>query len=129
MKFVLEKVEEVKVFRSKSTSAATRNFKHHHLFQQIKQPRTSYLIIPSVSSERRLYIPIGFFNSDIITSNLCLIIPEASIYDFGIVSSIQHMTWVKYTCGRLKSDYRYSKDIVYNNFPGLKTRQKNKKQQ
>jgi hypothetical protein len=75
------------------------------------------MVIPSVSSERRRYIPFGFFDSSIIASNLCLIIPDATLFHFGILSSLIHMAWVKYVCGRLKSDYRYSKDIVYNNYP------------
>ena len=114
---ILEKIERVKLFRSKSTSTATRSYMYHHLFQQIHQPKGNYLVIPSVSSERRNYIPFGFYDTSIITSNLCLIIPEASLFHFGILSSSIHMAWIKYVCGRLKSDYRYSKDIVYNNFP------------
>ena len=117
MPYLLEKIEKVRKFRSQSTSKATRSYPYNHLFQQIHQPLGNYLVIPSVSSERRNYVPLGFFDSNTITSNLCLIIPEAGLYHFGILSSSFHMTWMKYTCGRLKSDYRYSKDIVYNNFP------------
>lgn len=117
MKGIVERIERVKVFRSRSTSKATQKYQFHHLFQQIHQPEDTYLVIPSVSSERRPYIPFGFFDPSIITSNLCLIIPNGSLYHFGVLSSLIHMTWVKYVCGRLKSDYRYSKDIVYNNYP------------
>lgn len=117
MKYVLQKLEKIKLFRSKSTSLATRNYSSNHLFQQIHQPKNTYLIIPSVSSEKRQYIPIGFYNSEVIASNLCLIIPDTKLYDFGVLTSIMHMAWTKYTCGRLKSDYRYSASIVYNNYP------------
>jgi hypothetical protein len=117
MKALLERINKVKIFREESTSKATREYKYHHLFQQIHQPTSNYLIVPSVSSERRTYIPIGFFSKEVITSNLCLIIPDATLYHFGVISSLIHMVWVKHTCGRLKSDYRYSKDIVYNNYP------------
>ena len=74
-------------------------------------------LIPEVSSERRRYIPIGFVTPDILSSNLVKIIPNATLYHFGILTSNVHMAWVRAVCGRLKSDYRYSKDIVYNNFP------------
>nr|WP_203418992.1 type IIL restriction-modification enzyme MmeI [Lyngbya aestuarii] len=80
-------------------------------------PSTDYLLVPSVSSENRNYIPLGFMPQEVITSNLCLIISEATLYHFGVLTSEMHMTWVRYVCGRLKSDYRYSKDIVYNNYP------------
>lgn len=117
MPFILERMEKVKQFRSQSTSPATREFFSHHLFQQNHQPKTDYLVIPSVSSEKRQYIPLGFYGPDTVTSNLCLIIPNISMYEFGILTSQMHMAWTKYTCGRLKSDYRYSASIVYNNFP------------
>lgn len=114
---ILARIEKVREFRANSTSASTRSYKLHHLFQQIHQPDSNYLIIPSVSSERREYIPIGFFTPDIVTSNLCLIIPNATLFHFGVLTSLMHMVWLRYTCGRLKSDYRYSATIVYNNFP------------
>jgi hypothetical protein len=87
------------------------------LFGEIRDFGESYILIPRVSSENRKYIPIGFFTKDNIVSDTCLAIPDASLYHFGILHSAMHISWVKYTCGRLKSDYRYSKDIVYNNFP------------
>lgn len=74
-------------------------------------------MIPEVSSERRRYIPIGFLSSDILCSNLVKIVPDATLYHFGILTSNVHMSWMRAVCGRLKSDYRYSKDVVYNNFP------------
>lgn len=86
------------------------------LFRETNNPST-FIVIPSVSSENRRYIPIGFLDKNTIPTNLVLIIPEASFYHFGILTSNVHMAWVRAVCGRLKSDYRYSKDIVYNNFP------------
>ena len=76
-----------------------------------------YLLIPSVSSERRAYIPIGFMPSDVVSTNLNLIVPGGELYHLGILSSAMHMAWMRSVCGRLKSDYRYSAGIVYNNFP------------
>ena len=70
-----------------------------------------------MSSERLIYIPIGFLSSDILCSNLVKIVPDATLYHFGILTSNVHMSWMRAVCGRLKSDYRYSKDVVYNNFP------------
>ena len=88
------------------------------LFTEIRQPESgNYLIIPSVSSERRRYIPIGFLSADTIANNLALIIPSATLYDFGILTSNVHNAWMRAVAGRLKSDYRYSAQIVYNNFP------------
>ncbi len=76
-----------------------------------------YIIVPAVSSEKRHYIPLGFMNSETIPTNLVQIIPDASLFHFGVLTSCVHMAWMRVVCGRLKSDYRYSKDIVYNNFP------------
>ena len=76
-----------------------------------------FLIVPKVSSERRKYVPIGFFDGTTISTDLNFIIPSADMYMFGILTSNMHMAWTRAVCGRLKSDYRYSKDIVYNNFP------------
>lgn len=112
-------VEEVKNFRLSSNAKTTNGYaKVPHLFAQITQPdNADYLLIPSVSSERRRYIPIGFMKSDVITSNAVQIVPYADMYDFGILTSNVHMAWMRTVAGRLKSDYRYSKEIVYNNFP------------
>lgn len=87
-----------------------------HLFREIQNPN-NYLIIPKVSSERRPYIPIGYMDKETIASDLVFIIPSASLYHFGVLTSWVHMAWMRAVCGRLKSDYRYSKDVVYNNFP------------
>lgn len=80
-------------------------------------PTGSFLVIPEVSSERRLYLPIGFEKPPTLCSNLVKILPEATLYHFGILSSLMHNAWMRTVCGRLKSDYRYSVGIVYNNFP------------
>jgi len=87
------------------------------LFDEDKVVKTKYLVVPKVSSERRKYIPIGFMEPLIIASDLLFIVPEAELYHFGILTSKVHMAWMRAVCGSLKSDYRYSKDIVYNNFP------------
>lgn len=116
LKLVLERVQNVKRIREISSRPQLASIPH--LFAQITQPKgLDFIIIPSVSSERRKYIPIGFENSNVVASNLCLIIPNGNLYHFGVLNSIMHMAWVKTTCGRLKSDFRYSKDIVYNNYP------------
>ena len=86
------------------------------LFRETYNPDT-YIIVPSVSSENRRYIPLGFLGKDTISTNLNLIIPEATLYHFGVLTSNVHMSWMRAVAGRLKSDYRYSKEIVYNNFP------------
>ncbi|WP_253852105.1 class I SAM-dependent DNA methyltransferase, partial [Microcystis aeruginosa] len=114
---ILERVEAVKQFRSKSIAASTRNYSYHCLFRQITQPKSDYILVPRTTSENRKYIPIGFFTADNIVSDTCQAIPNGDLYLFGILTSEMHMAWVKYVCGRLKSDYRYSKDIVYNNYP------------
>jgi len=117
-KEVMRRVENVKLFRASSKAAATRKFAETPtLFCQIAQPDTDYVIVPAVSSERRRYIPIGFMGKETIASNLVQIIPNANLYHFGILTSNVHMAWMRAVCGRLKSDYRYSKDVVYNNFP------------
>lgn len=114
---ILERVEAVKQLRAKSIAASTRNYSYHCLFRQITQPKSDYILVPRTTSENRKYIPIGFFTADNIVSDTCQSIPNGDLYLFGILTSEMHMAWVKYVCGRLKSDYRYSKDIVYNNYP------------
>ncbi|MDB9329703.1 class I SAM-dependent DNA methyltransferase, partial [Nodularia spumigena CS-591/04] len=114
----LKRVEAVKKVRLESKSIPTQKLAQTPTrFHVENMPSTDYLLVPSVSSENRNYIPLGFIPKEVITSNLCLIISEATLYHFGVLTSEMHMTWVKYVCGRLKSDYRYSKDIVYNNYP------------
>ncbi len=116
---VYERVQKVKSIRSESTRKATQKLAEFStLFGEMRQPKSDYLLLPRVSSERRKYIPIGYGISRLVIANdQVSTIPNATIYDFGILTSEMHMTWVKYTCGRLKSDYRYSNTIVYNNFP------------
>jgi len=114
----LKRVEAVRVFRLKSKRLATRRLAETPTrFLVENMPKSNYLVIPETSSERRKYIPIGFMGPETLCSNAVKITKEATLYHFGILTSIMHMAWVRYTCGRLKSDYRYSKDIVYNNFP------------
>jgi hypothetical protein len=116
LKLVYERVKKVKEIRKESARPFLADTPH--LFAQITQPAgKDYILIPSTSSEMRKYIPMGFFTSDYIVANSCHIIPDGALYHFGILTSGMHMAWMRYVCGRLKSDYRYSKEIVYNNFP------------
>lgn len=115
---VLARVEGVRRMRLASTKAQTKTWAQRPtLFTEDRQPDTNYLFVPSVSSERRAFVPIGFMKPDVVASNLALVVPNASLYEFGILSSTMHNAWVRYTCGRLKSDFRYSAGIVYNNYP------------
>ncbi len=117
MPLVLDRIKKVKEVREESVDEGARKLAlKPQTFRDIKNP-DSFLLIPLHSSENRKYIPIGFFDKNHIANNSCSIIPNATISDFGILTSEMHMTWVKYTCGRIKSDYRYSNTIVYNNFP------------
>ena len=117
-KILSEKVEAVREFRLSSKAKTTKGYaKVPQLFAQITQPDTDFLIVPSVSSERRRYVPIGFATSETVASNAVQIVPNATLYHFGVLTSNVHMAWMRAVCGRLKSDYRYSKEIVYNNFP------------
>lgn len=118
MPLALKRVEAVRDYRLASPSAGTRKIAEKPTrFHVENMPDTDFLLIPSVSSERRRYIPIGFMTPDVIGSNLVLIVPDASLYHFGILTSNVHMAWMRTVAGRLKSDYRYSAKIVYNNFP------------
>jgi hypothetical protein len=115
---ISERLDKVRKFRLESKRKDTRELAIiPSQFAFVSHTETDYVIIPSVSSERRKYIPMGFMDKKTIASNLCLIIPNASLYHFGILESEMHMTWVKFVCGRLESRYRYSNTIVYNNFP------------
>lgn len=126
---VMKRIEAVREYRKSSTKEQTRRFAQFPTrFVEIRQPENDYLIIPRVSSENRPFIPFGFLSKDIIVSDLVSIIPNASIFLFGQLTSQMHMAWVRSVCGRLKSDYRYSNTIVYNNFPfPLKPTDKQKK--
>ena len=113
---IMEQIAKCKAVRENSSRPHLANIPS--LFAQITQPEgVDYLLIPCVSSERREYIPMGFIDCAIISSDANLIIPHATLYHFGILTSRMHMAWMRATAGRLKSDYRYSKDVVYNNFP------------
>jgi type I restriction-modification system DNA methylase subunit len=126
--FISERIIHVKELREKSSRKETRELsKFPGLFGEIRQPDTNYIIVPRHSSEWRQYIPIGFISKEIIAGDSNLIIPGASIYEFGILTARMHMAWMRYICGRIKSDYRYSASIVYNNFPWPKPTDKQRK--
>jgi hypothetical protein len=115
---VLSRVEKVRAMRLDSKKAPTRALADTPtVFAELRQPSTDYLVIPEVSSERRSYIPVGFVSGNVIASNLLYVMPNSTIYHFGVMCSAMHMAWVRSVCGRLKSDYRYSAGIVYNNLP------------
>jgi hypothetical protein len=86
------------------------------LYGEIRQPNTDYILIPRVTSETRLYIPMAIFGPEIIAGDVCLI-PNATLYHLGILTSLMHMAWMRAVCGRLEGRYRYSNQIVYNNYP------------
>ncbi len=115
---VMERVELVREHREASKRETTRDLaRTPTLFGEIRQPNGRYLLIPSVSSENRQYIPMSFMPKTVIASNLVLLVPGATLHHFGVLTSAMHMAWVKQVCGRLKSDYRYSNRLVYNNYP------------
>jgi len=115
---VMERIEGVRNARQKSTKLATQKLANYPtIFEYTSQPESNYILIPLHSSENRKYIPFGFFTKNDIAANSCSLIPNATLYEFGIISSIMHHVWIKNTCGRIKSDYRYSGSIVYNNYP------------
>jgi hypothetical protein len=119
MSEVMKRVNMVKEMRIKSTKAATqKKAETPSLFTEDRQPTDGfYIAIPRTSSENRKYIPMGYLNSEIIASNDLQIIPKGTLYEYGVLTSQIHMTWVRYTCGRLKSDFRYSALYTYNTFP------------
>ena len=129
LKHIISRLRSVKEFRLKSTRQTTRDLANFPMnFGEIRQPKSEYLLIPGVSSENRKYIPIGFLNKDIIASDLARTIPDANLFLFGVLTSEMHMTWVKYVCGRLKSDYRYSNKYCLQQLPlaGKSNRETNK---
>jgi hypothetical protein len=118
MPMVMARVKAVQKMRNASKDAQTKkDAATPMLFQKIRQPDSGYLVIPRVSSERRYYIPIAFALKELVAGETLQTIPNATTYHFGVLTSAMHMAWVRSTCGRLKSDYRYSASIVYNNFP------------
>lgn len=119
---VIQRIENVRQFRLKSKSPGTVKLAQTPTrFHVENAPSSRYLIIPETSSENREYIPIGFVDENCLASNAVRILPNATLYHFGILTSSTHMAWMRTVAGRLKSDYRYSKDIVYNNFPWPET--------
>lgn len=115
---IYERVKAVAKFRNESSKESTREkSKTPTLFAEPRQPESDFLLIPRTSSELRKYIPLGFYSKDYIVNDSCIALPRASLYLFGHLTSEMHMAWVKYTCGRLESRFRYSNTIVYNNYP------------
>lgn len=118
MPHALKRIEAVRKSRAASDSKPTQKLADTPTRFHVENfPKGNYLIIPSASSERRPYIPIGFMTPDVVASNLVLVMADAGLYEFGVMTSLMHMAWTRQVCGRLKSDYRYSAGIVYNNFP------------
>ena len=112
------RLDNIHRLRTKSTRPGTQALANKpHLFGEIRQPDSDFIYIPLTSSENRTLVPFGFLSKDYIANNTGSIIPNANLYHFGILQSKMHFAWIKYVCGRLKSDFRYSNEIVYNNFP------------
>jgi type I restriction-modification system DNA methylase subunit len=115
---LLKRIDAVRQFRLKSSKAATVKWAQSpSLFTENRQPKSNYILIPRHSSENRKYIPFGFFTQKFIVADSCNSIPNAGLYHFGVLNSLMHNTWIKNVCGRLESRFRYSNDIVYNNYP------------
>ncbi len=115
---IMEAVKKTKDIREGSNREATRKLSDTPtLFGEIRQPETDYIIVPRHTSENRKYIPMGFVSPDIVCGDANLLLPDASLYDFGILMSNIHNAWIRAVCGRLEMRYRYSVNIVYNNFP------------
>lgn len=118
MSHLLSRIEGVRQMRLKSSKQATVKWASQPtLFTENRQPKDNYILVPSHSSENRKYIPIGFMTKNDILNNSCLSVPNATLFHFGIMTSLMHMAWVKSICGRLESRYRYSNEIVYTNYP------------
>ena len=118
MPHCMERVKAVREYRLASPSAGTVKLADKPTrFHVENMPKGNYIVIPKVSSENRKYVPMGLMSPDMLCSDLVFIVPNATAYHLGVLTSNVHMAWVRAVCGRLKSDYRYSKDIVYNNFP------------
>lgn len=128
-KIITDRLKAVKTFRLASTKEPTvKAAERPSLFAEIRQPDSDYIFFPLTTSENRTYIPLEFFGKNNIVNNSCSVITDATLYEFGVLSSIMHFTWMNYTCGRLKGDYRYSSSLVYNNFSWpINPSEKNKK--
>jgi len=115
---VKRRVDNVEEFRKNANSDTTKAFAEFPtIFTSIRQPDTNYLLIPRHSSQNRRYVPFGFLTPNNIVGDSCSFVPKASLYDFGIITSEMHMTWLRYIAGRIKGDYRYTNTIVYNTYP------------
>ena len=115
---LFSRVQSVREYRLQSTKEATRlSADRATEFQEVRYSTTEYIIVPRVSSEKRRYVPIGYIQPNCVTNDSVQFIPDATLYHFGILTSNVHMAWMRVVCGRLEMRYRYSKDIVYNNFP------------
>ena len=118
MSLVKQRVENVKKLREESSREATKKLAEYPtLFGEIRQPKSEYIGIPLNTSGNRIYIPFGYFPKDFISNNTMSVVAKSSLFHFGVLTSIMHMSWIKYICGRIKSDYRYSNELVYNNYP------------
>ena len=115
---LFSRVQSVRDYRLQSPKEATRlSADRASVFQEVRYSTSDYIIVPRVSSEKRRYIPTGYVSPEIVTNDSVQFIPNATLYHFGILTSNVHMAWMRVVCGRLEMRYRYSKDIVYNNFP------------
>ncbi|HEY5509906.1 MAG TPA: DNA methyltransferase [Prolixibacteraceae bacterium] len=115
---ISKRIDNVRKNREASTREATNKLSAYPtLFGENRQPDSDYILIPRHSSENRKYIPFGLFDKSYIVSDSCLFVPKASLFHFGVLSSLMHIVWVKTVCGRIKSDFRYSNEMVYNNYP------------
>jgi hypothetical protein len=118
MPIVKQRIENVRKLRAESSRAATQKLAEYPtLFGENRQPKSEYVGIPLTTSENRAYIPFGFFKKDVISNNTMSVVAKSSLFHFGILTSLMHMSWVKYVCGRLESRFRYSNELVYNNYP------------
>ena len=118
---IAERIERCRRSRLSSKKAATqKSSATPHLFAEIRQPSTDYVLVPLVSGERRQYVPMGFLTPDVIVSNAASVIPNAELFHFAILESSVHMAWMRIVAGRLGTSYRYSGTLVYNNFPWLR---------
>ncbi|MCB8944121.1 MAG: class I SAM-dependent DNA methyltransferase [Ardenticatenaceae bacterium] len=115
---IMKRVENVRTFRLASKKAATVKLAAiPSLFAEIRQPESNYVLVPRHSSENRRFIPMAFFSKEYIVSDSCAAVPNATLYHFGVLQSTMHMAWTRQVCGRIKGDFRYSNNIVYNNYP------------
>ena len=118
MPLVKQRIENIRNLRANSTREATKKLAEYPtIFGENRQPNSEYIGIPLNTSGNRLYIPFAYLNKNVVANNTMSVVSNSSIFHFGILTSIMHMTWIKFVCGRIKSDYRYSNELVYNNYP------------